>query len=135
MLALKAASKFSLGRLLAVALLPLCAASAQAGEELARHEQTAAFAVKPYQAIMLDAGAKQIGGYFSENQGQCKLSVIVADAWREDREPAPSLRVQMMVGVDKPAHLDTGDGKTVRFECKKDGLAMNAVVLDRYAAK
>lgn len=120
---------------LALALLPLCAASAHAGEEFARDENSAAFAVKPYQAIMLDVGAKQIGGYFVDNQGQCKLTVIVADAWREDRDPAPSLRVQMNVSVDKPAHLDTGDGKTVRFECKKDGLAMNAVVLDRFAAK
>lgn len=121
--------------LLSLALLPLCAVSAQAGEEFARHDDNAAYAIKPYQAIMLDVGAKQIGGYFSENQGQCKLSVIVADAWREDREAAPSLRVQMMVGVDKPAHLDMADGKSVRFECKKDGLAMNAVVLDRFAAK
>jgi hypothetical protein len=92
--------------------------------------------VKPYQGIMLDVGSRQLGGYFSQADGRCKLNVIVADAYREDRTPSAetTMRVQMTVDVDKPARLDTAEGKLVQFDCLNGAQAMKATVLDRVAS-
>lgn len=120
-------------RLLAITL---AAAGFVASGSLACAEDLAVRSVKPYQGIMLDLGSKQLGGYFAQADGRCKLTVVIADAYREDRAPSAdsTLRVQMIVDADKPAHLDTAEGKAVEFECLKGGLAMNATVLDRVAA-
>jgi hypothetical protein len=98
-------------------------------------EDTMVRTVKPYQGIMLDVGSKQLGGYYSQAEGRCKLNVIVADAYREDRAPSAdtTMRVQMTVDVDKPARLDTAEGKLVQFDCLNGAQAMKATVLDRVA--
>ena len=83
----------------------LAAAGLVASAGFAAAEDNMVRTVKPYQGIMLDVGSKQLGGYFSQADGRCKLNVIVADDYREDRAPsaASSMRVQMTVDVDKPA--------------------------------
>lgn len=113
----------------------LAAAGLVASAGFAAAEDNMARTVKPYQGIMLDVGSKQLGGYFSQADGRCKLNVIVADAYREDRAPSAdsSMRVQMTVDVDKPARLDTAEGKLVQFDCLNGAQAMKATVLDRVA--
>jgi hypothetical protein len=113
----------------------LAAAGLAVSAGFAAAENATVRTVKPYQGIMLDVGSKQLGGYFSEADGRCKLNVIVADAYREDRTPSTdsSMRVQMTVDVDKPARLDTAEGKLVQFDCMNGAQAMKATVLDRVA--
>jgi hypothetical protein len=113
----------------------LAAASLSASVGYAAAEDNMVRTVKPYQGIMLDVGSKQLGGYFSQADGRCKLNVIVADAYREDSAPsaASSMRVQLTVDVDKPARLDTAEGKLVQFDCLNGAQAMKATVLDRVA--
>ena len=115
--------------------LMLAAASLVASASFAAAEDATVRTVKPYQGIMLDVGSKQLGGYFSQADGRCKLNVIVADAYREDRAPSAdtTMRVQMTVDVDKPARLDTAEGKLVQFDCLNGAQAMKASVLDRVA--
>ncbi len=115
--------------------VPLVAAGLIASAGLARAGNATLQLVKPYEAISLDLGSKRITGYFlTAGEGRCNLTVMVGDAWREDREPSSSavLRVQMTVEGDKPAHLDTGEGKVVRFDCQ-GGQAMNATLSDQVA--
>jgi hypothetical protein len=113
----------------------LAAAGLAASVGFAAAEDMMVRTVKPYQGIMLDVGSKQLGGYFSQADGHCKLNVIVADAYREDRAPSAdsSMRVQMTVDIDKPARLDTAEGKLVQFDCLNGAQAMKATVLDRVA--
>jgi hypothetical protein len=119
-----------------IVAVTLAAAGFVASAGLASAGEATVQSVKPYQGIMLDVGSKQLGGYFASADGRCKLSVIVADAYREDRAPSAesSMRVQMTVDVDKPARLDTAEGKLVQFECQNGAQAMKATVLDRVAA-
>lgn len=120
-------------RRLTVVLLAAAGLVASAGYAAA--EDNMVRTVKPYQGIMLDVGSKQLGGYFSQVDGHCKLNVIVADAYREYRTPTAdsTMRVQMTVDVDKPARLDTAEGKLVQFDCLNGAQAMKATVLDRVA--
>jgi hypothetical protein len=118
-----------------VTAVMLAAAGLVASVGFAAAEDTMVRTVKPYQGIMLDVGSKQLGGYFSQADGRCKLNVIVADAYSEDRAPSAnsSMRVQLTVDVDKPARLDTAEGKLVQFDCLNGAQAMKATVLDRVA--
>ena len=117
-------------------LLALAAGALLASASVASAEDLAVRGVKPYHGIMLDVGSKQLGGYFAEGEGRCKLTVIIADGYSEDPVPsaATTMRVQMTVDADKPARLDTAEGKAVQFECVNGGQAMNATVLNRLAA-
>ncbi|HUO53911.1 MAG TPA: hypothetical protein VMU18_04165 [Rhodoblastus sp.] len=119
-----------------LATLAIAAFSVAAVTGVACAEDNVMHGVKPYQGIMLDVGSKQIGGYFVQAEGRCKVTLIVADAYREDRVSSAdtTMRVQMNVDAGKPAHLDTAEGKSVQLECEKGGIAMNATVLNRLAA-
>jgi hypothetical protein len=116
-------------RIAAVALAAGLIVSAGA----AAAEPSAVHAVKPYQGIMLDVGSKQLGGYFVNAAGRCKLSVTIADAYREGHDAAsgPTMRVQVTVDVDKPALLDTAEGKVVEFDCQNGAEAMSATTSDQ----
>jgi hypothetical protein len=119
--------KTQFAAMLAVAAM-LAAASLAAAE-------TATIQVKQFQAISLDVGARHVAGYFISAEGQCKLTVTIADAWREDRAPSssPAVRVQMLVDAGKPARVDTGEGKLAQFDCLNGAQAMNATLRDQVA--
>ncbi len=116
-------------RIAAVALAAGLIASAGA----ASAEPSAVHAVKPYQGIMLNVGSKQLGGYFVNAGGRCNLNMVIADAYHEGRDPAsgPTMRVQMTVDVDKPALLDTAEGKVVQFDCQNGAREMSATTSDQ----
>src|SRR4029077_14086445 len=55
--------------------------------------------MKPLKAISLDVGSKHVVGYFLNAEGQCKLTLMVADTARgESSEPsAQVMRLRLMV--------------------------------------
>jgi hypothetical protein len=92
--------------------------------------------MKPLMAASLDVGSKHIVGYFLNADGGCKLTLMIADAPRdENSEPsAQILRLRLMVEPGRAALVDTTDGGLVQFACDPDAQAMNATLLDQVAA-
>jgi hypothetical protein len=91
--------------------------------------------MKPLMATSLDVGSKLVVGYFLNADGQCKLTLMIADAPRDDNV-APSgqiLRLRLMVEPGRAALVDTTDGKLLQFACEPDAQAMNATLLDQIA--
>jgi hypothetical protein len=95
-----------------------------------------ATAMKPLMATSLDVGSKHVVSYFLNADGQCKLTLMIADAARdENSEPsAQILRVRLMVEPGRAALVDTTDGRLLQFACERDAQAMNATLLDQIAA-
>ena len=92
--------------------------------------------MKPLGATSLDVGSKHVVGYFLNTDGQCKLTLMIADAARdENSEPsAQILRLRLMVEPGKAALVDTTEGRLLRFACEPGAQAMNATRLDQLAA-
>jgi hypothetical protein len=92
--------------------------------------------MKPLMATSLDVGSKHVVSYFLNADGQCKLTLMIADAARdEDSKPsAQILRLRLMVEPGRAALVDTTDGRLVQFACERDAQAMNATLLDQIAA-
>jgi hypothetical protein len=92
--------------------------------------------MKPLGAISLDVGSKHVVGYFLNADGQCKLTLMIADAPRdENSEPsAQALRLRLMVEPGRAALVDTTDGRLLQFACEPNAQAMNATLLDQVAA-
>ena len=92
--------------------------------------------MKPLMATSLDVGSKHVVSYFLNADGQCKLTLMIADAARdENSEPsAQILRLRLMVEPGRAALVDTTDGRLVQFACERDAQAMNATLLDQIAA-
>jgi hypothetical protein len=91
--------------------------------------------MKPLGAKSLDVGSKHVVSYFLNADGQCKLTLMIADATREDSGPsAQVLRVRLMVEPGRPALVDTTEGRMLQFACEPGAQAMNATLLDQVAA-
>ncbi len=106
-----------------------------AATHLSAADNGSAKPVKPYQAISLDAGTKHVSGYFSSVDGQCALTVMIGDSYRENDVliASPVMRMQVTVNSDKPARFDTSGGKLAQFECLPGAQAMKATVRDQVA--
>jgi hypothetical protein len=92
--------------------------------------------MKPLKAISLDVGSKHVVGYFLNAEGQCKLTLMIADAARDETsEPSSQiLRLRLMVEPGRSALVDTTDGRLLQFGCEPAAQAMNATLLDQVAA-
>ena len=91
--------------------------------------------MRPLKAISLDVGSKHVVGYFLNTEGQCKLTLMIADAQDEAAEPsAQILRLRLMVEPGKAALVDATEGRPIQFACKSDATAMTASLLDQVAA-
>ncbi len=93
--------------------------------------------MKPLMAASLDAGAKHVVSYFLASDGQCKLTLMIAERSRDEKDEsaAQGLRLQVMVAAGKTARLDAGEGKALEFACEEDARAMTATAVDRVALK
>jgi len=91
--------------------------------------------MKPMKAISLDVGSKHVVGYYLSGEGQCKLTLMIADAYREDAitPPSQTVRLRLMVQPGRSATVDTTDGRLLQFGCESDAQAMNASLLDQVA--
>jgi hypothetical protein len=92
--------------------------------------------MKPLGATSLDVGSKHVVSYFLKADGQCKLTLMIADAARDENSEASAqiLRVRLMVEPGRPALVDTTEGRLLQFACAPDAQAMNATLLDQVAA-
>jgi hypothetical protein len=92
--------------------------------------------MKPLMATSLDVGSKHVVSYFLNADGRCKLTLMIADAARDEssESSAQILRLRLMVEPGRAALVDTTDGKLLQFACEPGAQAMNATRLDRIAA-
>jgi hypothetical protein len=85
----------------------------------------AAETVKPLQGVSFDIGTKHAVSYFSSESGQCRLTVLIADAMKGDEVPTDApVRFDVAVDGGKDARLDTAEGKSLQFTCAPDSQAM-----------
>jgi hypothetical protein len=104
---------------------------------LSAAESRSGVTLKPLMAKSLDVGSKHVVSYFLNADGQCKLTLMIADAARdEDSEPsAQILRLRLMVEPGRAALVDTTEGRMLQFACDPGAQAMNATLLDQVAAR
>jgi hypothetical protein len=103
---------------------------------LSAAESRSPMTMKPLMATSLDVGSKHVVSYFLNADGQCKLTLMIADPARdENTEPsAQILRLRLMVEPGRAALVDTTDGRLLQFACDPGAQAMNAALLDQIAA-
>jgi hypothetical protein len=88
-------------------------------------ERAAALTMKPLHAISFDVGRKHAIGYFLSENGQCKLTLVVADAMQGDAVPTDApLRFDVAINADRDARFDTAEGKALEFACAHASDAM-----------
>jgi hypothetical protein len=92
--------------------------------------------MKPLMATSLDVGSKHVVSYFLNADGRCKLTLMIADAARDENSErsAQILRLRLMVEPGRAALIDTTDGKLLQFGCEPGAQAMHATLLDQVAA-
>ena len=88
-------------------------------------------------AASSDAGAKHVVSHFLTSDGQCKLTLMIAERSRDEKDEfaAQDLRLLVMVAAGRTARLDAGEGKALEFACKGDAQAMTATAVDRVRAQ
>jgi hypothetical protein len=67
----------------------------------------------------LTLGAKQVMGYFNNEKGQCKVTIMVADAFDDDAGIAnsPAVRFEVALEAGAKALMDTAAGRSLEFTC------------------
>ena len=105
--------------------------------DLSAAESRSPAIMKPMMATSLDVGSRHVVGYFLNAEGQCKLTLMIADAFRDDDHARPEqiLRLRLLVEPGKSALVDTTDGRMLQFACEPGAQAMNATLLDQLAAR
>ena len=110
------------------ALIALGAGSGH-GNLRAAEETTQHLALKPIldtnasaparQSLLdLTLGAKQVMGYFNNEKGQCKVTIMVADAFDDARvADFPAVRFEVALEVGAKALMDTAAGRSLEFTC------------------
>jgi hypothetical protein len=89
--------------------------------------------MKPLMAVNLDARTKDVVSYFLSADGQCKLTLMIAENSPQDPSSANASRVQFAVDPGKAARLDTEEGRSLRFACEAGARAMTASMVDQAA--
>lgn len=91
--------------------------------------------MKPLHAISFDVGRKHAVSYFLSEKGQCKLTLIVADAMQGDAVPTDApVRFVVAINEAKDARFDTAEGKSLLFACAHDSAAMTVGEASQVAA-
>jgi hypothetical protein len=81
--------------------------------------------MKPLAAVSFDIGTKHAVSYFLSEAGQCKLTVVIANAMLGDAVPTDApVRFDVAVDGGKDARLDTAEGKRLQFACAPGSQAM-----------
>jgi hypothetical protein len=63
-------------------------------------------------------GAKQVIGYFNNEKGQCKVTIMVADAFDDARlADTPAVRFEVALEAGAKALMDTAAGRSLEFTC------------------
>jgi hypothetical protein len=86
--------------------------------------------------LSLSAGQKQAVSYFHNDNGQCKLTLMVGEAFNgEDVPQFTTVRFETHVVPGDSARFDTAEGKGLKFTCEAGAQAMSVTALDQVAAR
>ena len=98
-------------------------------------KRTTQFYDRRAEEVSLDAGAKHVVRYSLASDGQCKLTLMIAERSRDEKDEsaAQDLRLLVMVAAGKTARLEAGEGEALGFVCKGGAEAMTAAAVDRVA--
>ena len=62
-------------------------------------------------------GAKQVMGYFNNENGQCKVTIMVADAFDDAMVADSAVRFEVALEAGAKALMDTAAGRSLEFTC------------------
>lgn len=63
-------------------------------------------------------GVKQAVGYFLNENGACRVTIMVGEAFNGTDIPAFStIRFEVAIGEGRTARMDTAEGKSLEFAC------------------
>src|SRR5262249_17783100 len=73
--------------------------------------------LQPTRGMSFDVGSKRAISYFLAKDGNCRLTVLLADTTDGDGGlgTAPATRVQLRIGPGETARVDTAEGKALEF--------------------
>jgi hypothetical protein len=98
-------------------------------------DQAPVLAMKPLHAVSFDVGRKHAVSYFLTEKGQCKLTLVVADAMQGDAIPTDTpVRFDVAINEDKYARFDTAEGKSLQFACAHGSEVMTVGEVSQVAA-
>jgi hypothetical protein len=84
--------------------------------------------------LNVEVGSKRAVAYFLNESGQCKLTILVAQAFNGEDVPDPStVRFEVALDPARSALFDTAEGKALEFTCQTKAEAMNIRSLDQVA--
>ncbi len=92
----------------------------EATQHLALKPVLGADASVPARQSLLDLtlGAKQVIGYFDNEKGQCKVTIMVADAFDDPNvTDSPAVRFEVALEAGAKALMDTAAGRSLEFTC------------------
>ena len=106
------------------------------GATLAKAEDRAlVLTMKPLHATSFDVGRKRAISYFLSENGQCKLTLVIADAMQGDAIPTDTpVRFDVAINADKDARFDTAEGKSLQFGCAHTSETMTVGEVSQVAA-
>lgn len=88
--------------------------------------------MQPSETVAFDAGPRRIVGVFIVADGQCDLSAVVTDAFRDSASELADqalLRVQATLAPGAASSIDAGAGYRLQFACKSGAQTMIATIL------
>lgn len=87
-------------------------------------------AADPDKGVSFNVGSKRAVGYFLNDNGTCKVTVVLAEATGDGATPAPpATRVNVSVAPGKSAPIDAG-GKALEFVCRASAATMTVRALE-----
>ena len=91
--------------------------------------------VKPATASSYDAGREHIVSYFLNEEGVCKLTLLISEVVDEAMTESDGrvTRLQFSVEPGRAASLEAADGKAMRFACLGRAQSMSVTKTDRLA--
>jgi hypothetical protein len=84
--------------------------------------------------LQLPFGSKKTVSYFLSENGNCKLSLMVGEAFNgEDVPDASTVRFEVAINPAESARFDTAAGKGLEFTCQENAQSMSVRSLDQVA--
>jgi hypothetical protein len=81
----------------------------------------------PGKGVSFDFGSKRAVGYFLNERGTCKVTLMLAEAAREEGAlPPTAARVNVSVAPGNSARVDA-DGKALEFVCRASYMTVKTV--------
>lgn len=91
--------------------------------------------MKPMAGVSFDLGTKHAVSYFLTDNGTCKLTLMVADAFDGNDVPTgTTTRFEVGIDAGKSARFDAIGGKELEFRCHEGAQAMSVEAREQIAA-